>query len=105
LDGFKIGDVELALVKPCSRCVIPSINPQTGAKDSSLNRVLAQHRRAKDGKMYLGQNAIIQKASLDRGVLISVIRYKLSVIKKAALLFAIVLRYNRLFPHGATMCQ
>ena len=62
--ALKIGDVELALVKPCSRCVIPSINPQTGAKDSSLNRVLAQHRRANDGKIYLGQNAIIQKASL-----------------------------------------
>lgn len=63
--GLKIGDVELALVKPCSRCVIPSINPQTGAKDSSLNKMLAQHRRADDGKIYVGQNAIIKKASLD----------------------------------------
>jgi uncharacterized protein YcbX len=63
--GLKIGDVELALVKPCSRCVIPSINPQTGAKDSSLNRVLAQHRRRQDGKIYLGQNTIIQKAALN----------------------------------------
>jgi uncharacterized protein YcbX len=63
--GLRIGDVELALVKPCSRCVIPSINPQTGAKESSFNKMLAQHRRHQDGKIYVGQNAIIKQASLD----------------------------------------
>lgn len=60
--GLKIGETELALVKPCSRCVIPSIDPETGDKDSSLLKILQQHRRREDGKTYLGQNAIIQQA-------------------------------------------
>ncbi|HNH44289.1 MAG TPA: MOSC domain-containing protein, partial [Agitococcus sp.] len=57
---LKIGELELDLVKPCSRCVIPSIDPDTTAKDSSINKVLAEHRRQADGKVYLGQNAIIR---------------------------------------------
>ena len=57
--GLKIGDIELALVKPCSRCVIPSIHPETAEKDSQFLRLLAQHRRRDDGKTYLGQNAVI----------------------------------------------
>ncbi len=61
--GIKIGDTELTLVKPCSRCIIPSIHPDTAEKDSSLLKVLQQHRRREDGKTYLGQNAIIQQAS------------------------------------------
>ena len=44
--GLKIGETELALVKPCSRCVIPSIDPETGDKDSSLLKILQQHRRS-----------------------------------------------------------
>ena len=59
-DPFKIGDLELDLVKPCSRCVIPSIDPETTIKDSSINKVLAEHRRRADGKVYLGQNAVIR---------------------------------------------
>lgn len=59
--SIKIGATELALVKPCSRCVIPSIHPETAEKDSSLLKVLQQHRRREDGKTYLGQNAIIQQ--------------------------------------------
>ncbi|HNC04457.1 MAG TPA: MOSC domain-containing protein, partial [Agitococcus sp.] len=57
---LKIGELELDLVKPCSRCVIPSIDPETTVKDSSINKVLAEHRRQADGKVYLGQNAIIR---------------------------------------------
>ncbi|PTQ90430.1 MOSC domain-containing protein [Agitococcus lubricus] len=65
--GLKVGDIELALVKPCSRCVIPSIDPDTAQKDSSLNKVLATYRRRTDGKIYVGQNAIIRQ--LGRGLL------------------------------------
>ena len=62
--SIKIGEMELALVKPCSRCVIPSIHPDTAEKDSSLLKVLQQNRRREDGKTYLGQNAIIQQAQV-----------------------------------------
>ena len=68
--GLKIGEIELALVKPCSRCVIPSIHPETAEKDSSLLKVLQQHRRRDDGKTYLGQNAIIKQAQ--RGAVLNV---------------------------------
>ena len=59
-----IGDTKLALVKPCSRCIIPSINPQTAAKDSGFNRML-NYRRQEDGKIYVGQNAIISHSTAD----------------------------------------
>lgn len=62
---LKIGDLELDLVKPCSRCVIPSIDPETTIKDSSINKILAEHRRQADGKVYLGQNAIIRHLPTD----------------------------------------
>ncbi len=57
---LKIGELEIDLVKPCSRCVIPSIDPETTLKDSSINNALAEHRRHADGKVYRGQNAIIK---------------------------------------------
>jgi uncharacterized protein YcbX len=59
-DGWRrlrIGDAELALVKPCSRCVIPSIDQQTGARDPHINRALAAYRR-RDGIVYFGMNAV-----------------------------------------------
>ncbi|MEL7046649.1 MAG: MOSC domain-containing protein, partial [Pseudomonadota bacterium] len=59
-DGWRhvrIGDAELHLVKPCSRCAIPSVNQQTGARDPDINRALASYRR-RDGIIYFGMNAI-----------------------------------------------
>ncbi|MDP2227081.1 MAG: MOSC domain-containing protein [Moraxellaceae bacterium] len=54
--------VELALVKPCSRCVIPSIDPDTAAKNSQILTVLRGYRARADGRTYVGQNAIVLKA-------------------------------------------
>lgn len=61
-DGWRklrIGSVELALVKPCSRCVIPSINPDTADKNSQILTVLRQYRAGAEGKIWFGQNAIV----------------------------------------------
>lgn len=55
--------VELALVKPCSRCVIPSIDPDTAAKNSQILTVLRGYRARADGRTYFGQNAVVLKAS------------------------------------------
>jgi uncharacterized protein YcbX len=60
-DGWKqvrIGGIDFDVVKPCSRCVVPSINPATGEKRSDVTRALATHRRGPDGKTYFGQNLI-----------------------------------------------
>lgn len=54
---LRIGNTELALVKPCSRCVIPSIDQATGKCDPHINRVLAAYRR-RDGSIYFGMNAL-----------------------------------------------
>lgn len=61
-DGWRrlrIGGVELAIVKPCSRCVIPSIDPDTAARNSQILTVMRQYRAGPDGKTYFGQNVIV----------------------------------------------
>lgn len=52
-----INGIELSLVKPCSRCIMPSINPKTGEKQMEVNQTLLKHRR-RNGETYFGQNAI-----------------------------------------------
>ncbi|MFK8041003.1 MOSC domain-containing protein [Congregibacter sp.] len=56
--SLRIGTTMLEVVKPCSRCAIPSINQQTAERDSVINRVLASYRR-RDGVIYFGMNAIV----------------------------------------------
>jgi uncharacterized protein YcbX len=52
-----INDVEFELVKPCSRCVIPTIDLETGEKQNQVMQVMLEHR--KRGKnVYVGQNLI-----------------------------------------------
>ncbi|MEP1471187.1 MAG: MOSC domain-containing protein [Halieaceae bacterium] len=61
-DGWRrlrIGAIELTVAKPCSRCVMPSIDQATGERDSVINRVLASYRR-RDGQVYFGQNLLYQ---------------------------------------------
>lgn len=55
--AVKIGNLGFDLVKACSRCVIPSINPDTAEKNPEVVRQLASYRR-KAGKVYFGQNLI-----------------------------------------------
>jgi len=60
-DGWRrlrIGDLTLRVVKPCSRCVIPSIDPDTAEKGDEPLRTLATYRR-RDGKICFGQNVIV----------------------------------------------
>ncbi|MEM1401991.1 MAG: MOSC N-terminal beta barrel domain-containing protein [Pseudomonadota bacterium] len=52
-----IGEARVRLVKPCSRCVIPSIDQDTTERDSQINRVLAKYRR-RDGQIFFGMNAL-----------------------------------------------
>lgn len=55
--SVKIGGLDFDLVKPCSRCVIPSINPETAERNPEVVRQLASYRRTA-GKVYFGQNLI-----------------------------------------------
>ncbi len=40
-----IGDAKLALLHPCERCVIPTRDPDSGARDAEILRWLARERR------------------------------------------------------------
>ncbi len=63
-DGWhriRIGDVEFDVAKPCSRCVIPSIDQATAQRDGQINRVLASYRRV-NGQVMFGQNLLYQRA-------------------------------------------
>ncbi len=56
---IRIGGVELELVKPCSRCIVTTVDPETGERDAAREplRTLMQYR-LRDNKVYFGQNAI-----------------------------------------------
>jgi uncharacterized protein YcbX len=56
---LRIGDMEFRVAKPCSRCVIPTIDPDTGVRDPGAEplRTLSAYRRHQ-GKVYFGQNLL-----------------------------------------------
>ncbi len=54
---IRIGGLVFDVAKPCSRCVMPSIDQATGQRDPQINRVLASYRRL-DGQVYFGQNLL-----------------------------------------------
>ncbi len=54
---IRIGKLQFRVVKPCSRCVIPTIDPLSAEKGPEPLRTLTQYRR-RDGKVYFGQNLL-----------------------------------------------
>lgn len=54
---IRINNIEFDLVKPCSRCIMPSINPDTAQKEMAVNQVLLETRR-RERATYFGQNAL-----------------------------------------------
>lgn len=55
------GPVRLKLVKPCSRCTIPDVDPATGVQGHAVGDVLAAYRADArlDGALTFGMNAVI----------------------------------------------
>jgi uncharacterized protein YcbX len=54
---IRIGDLRFRIVKPCSRCTIPAIDPLTGERDQEPLRTLAAYRK-RGAKIFFGQNVI-----------------------------------------------
>lgn len=54
-----IGEQAFSVVKPCSRCVMTTVDPDTGTKGADLQplRTLGRYRRTADGVIF-GMNAI-----------------------------------------------
>ena len=59
---IRIGTAEFALVKPCSRCIFTTVDPQTGARtpDGEPLATLAGYRRSAGGVMF-GQNLLVTR--------------------------------------------
>ncbi|HEX8821278.1 MAG TPA: MOSC domain-containing protein [Archangium sp.] len=66
-DGWKrlrIGAVELAVVKPCARCVFTTVDPETARRDPQNEplRTLTTYRRLGPKKLVMfGQNVIVRR--------------------------------------------
>lgn len=59
-DGWQriqVGQMIFRLAKPCSRCAIPTIDPQTAQKQPEVFKTLKSYR-ARDGEVYFGQNLL-----------------------------------------------
>lgn len=59
-DGWRrirIGDLSFDLVKPCARCIIPTIDIATGERDAEPLRTLMTYRRHGD-RIVFGQNLV-----------------------------------------------
>lgn len=56
-DNIQIGGINFRVVKPCSRCSIPSVDPLTGLRSVEPVKTLRGYRM-RDSKVYFGQNAI-----------------------------------------------
>ena len=55
--SFTIGPLPFRGVKPCSRCVVTTVDPATGARGPEPLRTLAVYR-SRDGKVWFGMNVI-----------------------------------------------
>ncbi|MDI9245237.1 MOSC domain-containing protein [Marinobacter sp. CHS3-4] len=58
-ESLQIGSITLDLVKPCSRCVMTTVDPDTGRKAPDLQplRTLGSYRRSAEGVIF-GMNGI-----------------------------------------------
>ena len=54
---IKAGSVELAVVKPCARCVVTTIDKETLAQNKEPLKTLARYRKHELGAIF-GQNVI-----------------------------------------------
>ena len=54
---IRIGPIEFRFAKPCSRCVITTVDPETGERGAEPLQTLSTYRR-NDNKVYFGQNLI-----------------------------------------------
>jgi uncharacterized protein len=62
--NIKIGNVDFCVVKPCARCVLITVDQETGEKSKEPLNTLASYRTL-NNKVYFGQNVL----ALQEGVL------------------------------------
>ena len=56
---IRIGDLEFELVKGCSRCILTTIDPQSGERNAQREPLATlKTYRERDGDVYFGQNLL-----------------------------------------------
>lgn len=57
LNEFSIGDATFKMIKPCARCIMININPETSERGKEPLQTLSTFRK-KGNKVYFGMNAV-----------------------------------------------
>ena len=74
--NFTIGSVSFEGVKPCSRCVLITVNPETGEKGTEPLKELSTYRK-KNNKVYFGENLLARSyGEVNEGDVIEIIDFK-----------------------------
>lgn len=60
---IRIGDVPFAVVEPCARCVVTTVDPDTADVGREPLRTLATYRK-RDGKVHFGQKAVHERTGI-----------------------------------------
>ena len=64
---FSVGSNKFAGVKPCSRCILTTVDQQTGKQGKEPLSTLATYRKS-ENKIYFGQNVLaIDKNEIHEG--------------------------------------
>lgn len=56
--NFTVGKTRFIGVKPCARCVLPTVNQDTGVKGAEPLKTLASYR-SRNNNIYFGQNVLV----------------------------------------------
>jgi hypothetical protein len=78
--AIRIGSRVFELAKPCSRCAIPTINPQSGRRERDVFDVLKRTRKAEDGEVYFGQNLLLMPLDMPQNDCSIVLGAKVEVL-------------------------
>ncbi|WP_128544487.1 MOSC domain-containing protein [Larkinella soli] len=77
---FRIGGLDFYGVKPCARCVLTTVDPQTGQKGKEPLRTLGTYRQL-NNKIYFGQNVLPASAGTLRvGSPVQVLEYRPALV-------------------------
>ncbi len=76
MEHFKINQLDFYGVKPSARCVVTTINQETGAAGKEPLKTLSSYR-SKNNKVYFGQNVLMRgKGKIHVGDTIEIIKEK-----------------------------
>ena len=73
---LRVGDVVFSVVKPCTRCVITTVDQDTASAGKEPLRTLSKFRK-REGKVYFGENLVPENSgTLQRGDPVEVLEFE-----------------------------